>query len=209
MYKKLLTLLLTLTVFQSAFAQAPAIAKVDEKEAEFKKEALLFLRETAAEVNNLRSVENRISFSAELAGLIWFQDEKEARALFQGVVNDLKQLITNYDSQLTQIDSMAGLEGSPDFILGGDDGDKSKLERKFRVAMGVRQQIASSIAEHDPQMAFDFYYDSLNAISNGIRRKQYEGQDKYFESRLLSEIAMRDAAKALELGKKAVAKGVT
>ena len=43
---------------------------------------------------------------------------------------------------------------------------KSKVERKFRIAMAVRQQIAMSLAEHAPDLAYNFFYDSLNLISN-------------------------------------------
>jgi hypothetical protein len=213
MYQKLLALVLTLAIFQTAFAQSPTAPKPDEAEAEFKKQTLLFLRETAGELNNLRSVENRISFASELAGLMWFEDEKEARAMFVSVSSDFKQLVMNYDSQLSQIELSSvedeGGTGGGGLLFGGDDSDKGKLERKMRIAMMVRQQVASSIAEHDPQLAFDFYYDSINAIANVARRKQYEGQDKYFEGKLLNEIAEKDAAKAAEMGRKSLANGVT
>lgn len=213
MYQKLLSLVLTLAVVQTAFAQAPTAKKPDEAEAEFKKETIVFLRETAADANNLRSIENRISFASELAGLMWFHDEREARGMFLGVAGDFRQLVTNYDSQLSQLELGADVDGDGrsggGLLFGGDDSDKGKLERKLRVAMMVRQQIATSIAEHDPQLAFDFYYDSLNAIANVVRRKQYDNQDKYFEGKLLNEIAEKDAAKASEMGRKSLSNGVT
>lgn len=213
MYQKLLSLFLTFIIIQTAFAQAPAAKKTDEAEAEFKKETLAFLRETAGDANNLRSVENRISFASELAGLMWFEDEKEARSMFLGVASDFKQLVMNYDSQLSQLELGDVEDGDgrvgAGLLFGGDDSDRGKLERKLRVAMMVRQQIASSIAEHDPQLAFDFYYDSLNSIANVARRKQYDSQDKYFEGKLLNEIAEKDAAKAAALGRRSLANGVT
>lgn len=213
MYQKLLSFFLTLIIIQTAFAQAPAAKKTDEAEAEFKKETLAFLRETAGDANNLRSVENRISFASELAGLMWFEDEKEARSMFLGVASDFKQLVMNYDSQLSQLELGDVEDGDGrvggGLLFGGDDSDRGKLERKLRVAMMVRQQIASSIAEHDPQLAFDFYYDSLNSIANVARRKQYDSQDKYFEGKLLNEIAEKDAAKAAALGRRSLANGVT
>jgi hypothetical protein len=212
MYQKLLSLVLTLAIFQTAFAQAPTAKKPDEAEAEFKKETLVFLREAAADANNLRSAENRISFASELAGLMWFHDEREARGIFQGVASDFKQLVMNYDSQLSQLELGVDVDGDGrsggGLLFGGDDSDKGKLERKLRVAMMVRQQITTSIAEHDPQLAFDFYFDSLNAIASVARRKQYDSQDKYFEGKLLNEIAERDAAKASEMGRKSLANGV-
>lgn len=213
MYQKILSLVLSLAIFQTAFAQAPTANKPDEAEAEFKKETLVFLREIAGDVNNLRSTENRISFASELAGLMWFHDEKEARSMFQGVASDFRQLVMNYDSQLSQLELGADVDGDGrsggGLLFGGDDSDKGKLERKLRVAMMVRQQVASSIAEHDPQLAFDFYYDSLNAIANVARRKQYDSQDKYFEAKLLNEIAEKDATKASEMGRRSLKNGVT
>lgn len=207
MLQKLPVIIGIFIIVQTAFTQTTGAKKPDEMSAEFKKETLAFLRETAAELNNLRSAENRISFSAELAGLMWFQDEKEARGMFQSVTTDFTQLVMQYDSRLNQME--ADVEGSPGPFWLGDDSEKAKLTRKFRVAMGVRRQIASSIAEHDPQMAFDFYLSSLNVITDPARRKQYENQDTYFESQLLNQIAERDASKATELGRKSIANGVS
>src|SRR5262245_51236581 len=124
MYQKLLSLLLTLTIFQTAFAQTPSAKKADEAEAEFKKETLVFLRETAGDVNNLRSPENRISFAAEIAGLMWFEDEKEAKGMFLGLSSDFKQLVMNYDSRLSEIelstlDDDGGGRGPGGMLFGG------------------------------------------------------------------------------------------
>lgn len=207
--EKLLSPILILAIFQTAFAQAPtAPKKADEAEAEFKKEAVVFLRETAAEVGSLRSPENKISFMAELAALMWFNDEKESRAMYLSVISDFKHLLSEYDTRLNMIESAPGDgENVGGFLFGGDDSEKGKLSRKLRMAMTVRQEIAKGIAEHDPQMAFDFFYDSLNAITNLERRKEYENQDKYLETSLLNEIAENNAAKAAELGRKSIAKG--
>jgi hypothetical protein len=205
--RKLLAALLTLTIVQGAFGQTTAAKKPADESVEFKKEAAAFLRETAGDVNNLRTAENRISFSAEIAALMWYQDEKEARGMFQSVVGEYRQLVSMYDSQLTQLD-VDPSDGSRYGLFGGEDTVKAKLNRKFRAAMAVRQQIASSVAEHDPQLAFDFYLDSLDGIANPERRKQYEMQDKYFETRLLNQIADKDAVKAAEVARKSIKNGV-
>jgi len=83
----------------------PASQKAEEEAAEFKKQSVIFLRETATELNNLRSIENRISFSGEVAGLMWFHDEKESRAMFTSVIFDFKQLVSQYDSQLSLLEA--------------------------------------------------------------------------------------------------------
>jgi len=209
-FQKLFTLVLIFTFIQTGFAQSTTPKTAEEAEADFKKEVVVFLRETASEVGSLRSPENRIGFTAELAGLMWFSDEKESRAMYLSLISDFKHLLGQYDAQLNMIESAPG-DGSDyaggGFLFGGDDSEKGKLTRKMRMAMTVRQEVANSMAEHDPQMAFDFFYDSLSAITNVDRRKEYEAQDKYLETKLLNEIAEHNAAKAAELGRKSLAKG--
>jgi hypothetical protein len=209
-FQKLFTLVLIFIFIQTGFSQSATPKTDGEAEAEFKKEVVVFLRETASEVGSLRSPENRIGFTAEIAGLMWFSDEKESRAMYLSLMSDFKQLLGQYDAQLNMIESAPGDGGDyagGGFLYGGDDSEKGKLTRKLRMAMTVRQEVANSMAEHDPQMAFDFFYDSLSAITNADRRKEYEAQDKYLETKLLNEIAEHNAAKAVELGRKSMAKG--
>lgn len=96
MFQKLLLFMLILSLCPIAKAQAADVGKgesLDEKAAKIRTQAVAFLRETMAEANNLRSLENRISFTSELAGLMWYTDEREARAMFTGVINDFRQLM--------------------------------------------------------------------------------------------------------------------
>jgi hypothetical protein len=206
-----LTALLFLSI-QTAFSQKieTKIAAKNETEisAELKKQAVEFLRESAGEVGNLRTLENRISFASEMASLMWFHDEKEARAMMNAVVGDFKQLLLQYDSQI----NAGGIELGEDehyyggLFGGGDQSDNARLMRKLAKAMSVRQQITLSIAEHDPQFALDFYNGSLQTFSNAEVRKRFQAQDTYFEARLVNQIAEKDAGKALEFGRKSLAK---
>jgi hypothetical protein len=77
----------------------------------------------------------------------------------------------------------------------------------MRTAITVGQQITTSIAEHDPELAFSFYFDSLSAISSPELRKQVETQGGYFEIQLLIKIAQKDPAKALPYAKRSLARG--
>jgi len=141
---------------------------------------------------------------------MWFHDEKEARTMMNAVVGDFKQLLTQYDSQI----NVSGIELGEDeqyyggLFGGGDQSDKARLMRKLAKAMSVRQQVTLSIAEHDPQFALDFYNGSLQTFSNPEVRKRFEAQDAHFEARLVNQIAEKDAGKALEYGRKSLAKGV-
>lgn len=203
---KLLALTFIVLLTGSVAAQTPSPSKAAEDSAKLEKEAVEFLRETATEVGRMRTMENRISFNSELASLMWFHDEKEAKAMYAEVVGDFKQLLTQFDSQMNgpqnpdDEDAMGG-------IFGGYG--RSKVERKFRVAMEVRKQIAMSLAEHAPDMAFDFFYDTLNLITNAQLKKETEQSDKYFENQLLNQIASTDAAKAVELGKGSIKNGLS
>ncbi|PYT01552.1 MAG: hypothetical protein DMF63_01525 [Acidobacteria bacterium] len=182
-----------------------------EKDSEkLQKEAVAFLRETLTDVNGMRSLENRISFTAELAGLMWFHDEREARSMYGGVIADFKDLLTKYDAQMNELGAtMADRQGGGFMSFGLEPTDKSQIVKRFTTAVGVRQQIAMTMAEHDPELAFSFYNDSLSAISNPEFRKEIERQDPYFETQLLTQIAQRDPAKAAQLATVSLKKGVT
>lgn len=86
-YRLIILTFLFLTVFQTAFAQTPEKETPKAVTDELRRQAVEFLRETSGEVGTLRSLENRISFSSEMAGLMWFYDEKEAAAMYQSLIN--------------------------------------------------------------------------------------------------------------------------
>lgn len=207
MHRKILVLLFVLIFSCSAFSQTVPDAKKTEEAAKLEKEAVEFLLETSAEVGRLRSAENRISFNSELASLMWFHDEKEAKVMYGAVMSDFKQLLSQFDAQMNSLDVPTDDDTS---AIGGIFGGygRSKVERKFRVAMAVRQQIAMSLAEHAPDLAYNFFYDSLNLISNPQFRKETEQSDKYFEAQLMKQIAESDAAKAVEYGKESIKSGL-
>lgn len=210
MHHKTLALLLTLIFAQFINAQKIDVKDPLEDKAKVEKEAIAFLRETMADVNALRSLENRISFSSEIAGLMWFHDEKEGKAMFASAVGDFKELLMQYDGQMNSLGIHADYEESDGGrgFFGGDTSEYGRIQRKFRTAMAVRQQIAMSIAEHDADLAYSFYFDSLSAVSNVEFRKQMEVNDKYFEYQLMSQIAETNAAKAVQFGTRSLEKGL-
>ncbi len=192
-------------------AQTTSDPKKTEENEKLRKEAVAFLRETMAEVNTMRSLENRLSFSAEMASLMWFYDDKEARALYMGVTSDLRQLLVDYDTQLNNIALTEAASDDDEYSmpsLFGDVSAKTNIARKLQKALEMRKQISMSLAEHEPDMAMAFYYDSLTAITNPEYRKNTEGQDQYFELQLMNQVAESNAAKAAQFGKKSLDKGV-
>ncbi len=201
----LLTFLLLFA--QIANAQTATEKKPTDDPAKLKKDAVAFLRETMADVNNLRTLENRISFSAELASLMWFHDEKEAKTMYLAAFGDFKQLLARYDMQMNSL----GEPGEGENYRGGmfaDVSDRSQITRRFQTAMQVRQQMSLSLAEHDPELAFSFYFESLQSLTNPEFRKQMEERDQYFEIQLMTQVAKTNAAKATQFAIKAIEKGV-
>jgi hypothetical protein len=204
-------LLVVVFVFTSvSFGQETATQTVDEKEQKLRESAVVFLRETYSDVGNMRSLENRISFTSELAALLWYHDKAEASAMFGRTVSDFKQLLGTYDAQMNALGPVSGPPslGMMDMFL-GEPGDAQKIAKKFRAAMGVRQQIALAIAEHEPDLAYNFFHDSMNIITNAEFRKQLEASDANYEQQLISRIAAADAKKGVELGQRSLPKGFT
>ncbi|MGB7209797.1 MAG: hypothetical protein WBD27_14135, partial [Pyrinomonadaceae bacterium] len=199
---------LSFLLFLSQFtnAQITVEKKPTDDPEKLKKDAVAFLRETMTDVNNLRTLENRISFSAELASLMWFHDEKEARSMYLTAFGDFKELLMRYDMQMN---SMSELDETEEYRAGmfADVTDRSRISRRFQTAMQVRQQIAMSLAEHDPELAFGFYLDSLQVLTNPEFRKQMENRDQYFEIQLMTQVAKTNAAKAAQFAVKSIEKG--
>ena len=209
MNRKLFLPFLLILLVQVAFSQTTPTKTDAEKADELKKQAVEFLRETAQDVGNLRTLENRISFSAEIAGLMWFHDEKESRTMYQKTIADFRQLLLEINLQYNALDATEQTEEVYDDFLYGGTSSKSLLVRKLTKAMGVRQQIALSIAEHDAQMGYDFFSSTAQIITNPQLVSQFSERDVYFELKLIDFMAEQDVDKALEAGRKLLSKGKT
>ncbi len=204
----LLVFIFTVNVLPQIIENKNQQEKQAEKRAELEKESVAFLRETFSDVANLRTPENRISFNAEMAGLMWFYDEKEARAMFEIVITDFRQMLLQIDGQLSSVKinaEDAEMYNIP-FMPASDS--QSKLLKKFGKAMSVRQQIASAVSEHDPVLAHEFFIDTSQTVTNPDLRKQLERRDGTFEMRLLQAIAEKEPEKGLEAARKSLAKGL-
>lgn len=202
---------LVCVLFLSAplFSQTVAEAKPDEAAEALQKNAVAFLRETMMDVSNMRTLENRISFTSELAALMWYHDAREARQMFGSAVTDFKALLQQYDSQMNALGAVEEESMSFSPFAMGDPTDAVRISRKMQIAMGVRQQIAMSIAEHEPELAYNFFFDSAGMITNPQFRKQLESTDRNFELLLIAQIASTNAEKAVDLAKRSLERGIT
>ena len=213
MSRIIVLLIFALVLSTASFSQAvPEKNATEDAQQKLRKDAVAFLRETLSDVNGMRSLENRISFTSELAALMWFYDESEGRAMYTGAIGDYRDLLARYDTQMNSlgvtVDDSDGPAGSPmSFMV--EPTEKGRVLRKFATAIGVGQQIAMSLAEHEPELAFSFYFDSLSSISNPEFRKQVETAGAYFETQLLGLIVDRNASKVAQLAAKSTSKGVT
>lgn len=189
-----------------ALGQNPSDPKKTPEPEKLTENAVEFLRDTAQDLGRMRSVENRISFSAELAGLMWFYSEKDARAMYAATITDFKLLIGQLDAQMTSFEAPVDDDYAPGFMFGGSA--RTPVERKMRIAMAVRQQISLSLAEHDPEMAYSFFYDTGSLITNARFRKETEQADKYFEMQLVKLIAETNAAAAAKYGTNSIKNGI-
>lgn len=208
MLKKIIVNLLLITLLTSTAISQTTDADRKEKEEKLKEDAVAFLRETSSEISNLRTAENRIGFSSELASLMWFYDEKEARVMFNAVTTDFRQMLQQLDAQLNTVkfDSENSEMYSVPFVRGTNK--QAQMYRKYSKAMSVREQITTALSEHDAVLAYSFYMDTASVITNPRFKQQSDESSSYFELQILQKIAEQNAAKGLEFGRKSLAKGV-
>lgn len=208
MLKKIIVSFLFIALLTSTAISQTGETDKKEKEEKLKEDTVAFLRETSSEIGNLRTPENRIGFSSELAGLMWFYDEKEARVMFNAVTNDFRQMLQQLDAQLNAVkfdEENSGMYSIP-FARGVSK--EAQMYRKFAKAMSVRQQITNAISEHDAILAYSFYNDTSSVITNPKFKQQSDEMSAYFELQILQKIAEQNAEKGLEFGRKSLAKGV-
>ncbi len=207
MLKKLSTIILLLIFTVNALPQATENKNQKDKKNELEKQSVAFLRETFSDVANLRTPENRISFNAEMAGLMWFHDGREARAMFETVITDFKQMLLQIDGQLSSVKINAEDAEMYSIPMLPASSPQAKLMKKLYKVMSVRQQIASAASEHDPLLAHAFFIETAQAVTNPDLREQFEKRDGGFEMKLLQAIAEKDAGKGLDIARKSLAKG--
>jgi len=208
MLKKFLFCFICFFAALIAAAQEPSGSRSTDGPANLRSQTIEMLHQTQGEVGNLRSVENRISFSSELASLTWPYDEKEATAMYQAVSQELGRLLVAYDARMN---GFAGAEDDSDYELGSlfsEPSDKGRILQKFRVALSIRQQIALSLAEHAPDLALAFYSDSIAVLTNPALIQRAKESNSSFEYQLMTKIAASNAAKATEFGLRSLDDGV-
>lgn len=196
--------LIALLIFSTvnAFSQDAKVDEKSNKDKELKDKAIVLLRETRNEVNGLRTIENRISFNSELADLMWFYNEDEAKKMFENVVFDFTQLLSRYNSELN---FLGGVKDEEELWRGRiSPTDKTRAIMRLSKAVVVRQQIAMALAAHDAEAAYQFVSQTSQLVTDETFKKQIEQQNAQLETAIIEFMANQDVDKALALARKAL-----
>ena len=181
---------------------AASVPRKAEMSAENKQRVTEILRETSRSAAMLRSADNRINYTLRTAATLWKVDEKEARAMFLGATNDIRQMIVETDAEMNRFETEAGSEVSAG-NLGND------MWQKTNRITTMRSALMNQLAALDPEWALNFLQETAKTITNEELRNRVEPNDRYSESMLIGRIAEKDTSRALELGRKKLAKGAS
>lgn len=185
-------------LFQTTTAPVskPAADKPDELTPEVKTKAVELLKAVARETQQFALPENRIRAQTIAADLMWDEDEKAARAMFQNALVELQNLLA----------SVAG--------AGGEEGEEMKSSEQAELygkryeLSELRREYVLTLAPRDPQMALS----ALQALKSGDKQPN-EGYDpmseEALELQLAAAIAKKDPDKAYNLAKNQLKDGIS
>jgi hypothetical protein len=182
MKRILLTIVFLLLLAPLTYAQEPA-ANAKASDTARREQALELLKSLATQVGSLQSPENRARIGANIAESLWKHDENRARALFIGIEDDIKLGLQNREIS--------------------EAGDRLTIS----VFIKLRADTVQRIAKYDPELALSF----LNATEperqvTDLARVATEAQ-RNVEVQLAKKIAGTNPDIALQLGRKALARG--
>lgn len=185
-------------LFQTTTAPVskPTADKPDELTPEVKTKAVELLKAVARETQQFALPENRIRAQTIAADLMWDEDEKAARAMFQNALVELQNLLA----------SVAG--------AGGEEGEEMKSSEQAELygkryeLSELRREYVLTLAPRDPQMALS----ALQALKSGDKQPN-EGYDpmseEALELQLAAAIAKKDPDKAYNLAKNQLKDGIS
>ncbi len=142
-------------------------------------EAYKLLEDIASRIPSLRSRNNRMQVSCEVADLIWDKDEKRARSLFEAAIKEFTEVVADYD--LTDPDAV----------------------NELNLLYQQRQIIVERIASRDPKLALSFLRSSR--LAHDPRLGINSESERNLEMHLAGLIAARDPELALKLARSSMA----
>jgi hypothetical protein len=205
--------LITLT----AFSQSKETKRTLSNDLE--KQVVGLLQDTSQDVLKLQSPKNRLTYSIEIANLLWKYDEKEALALYRRAMSDMRQ-------NLLQMETDSNLPENFDFVVIEDPSREKadsnlvgigkpsisekqpvkKLDydfvRKFETAIKLREYLIESMAKTAPFLAEEFLNETTQIVRNEEFKVSLNYQNKSLERIVALGIGKVDSNKSLEMGRK-------
>jgi hypothetical protein len=158
----------------------------DEKAAPaLEKKAFDLLETISAQVTSLHAPSNRIRSESLIADLLWTHDEKRSRALFKTASDDLINVIANIDFS------------DPD------------VYQQLAWLSSQRSDMVTRLAAHDPDAALSFLRATRLGAATDPRAKWYSDTETNLELRLAGMVAKQNPARALELARATLSRGVS
>lgn len=166
-----------------ALAQEAAASKADDEAKAVEKLGLELLDTIAGEIPSLRNPGNRVYLTSVVADLLWTQDEKRARGLFEIAKQEMVAAAANLEP-----------------------GDQQSYNA-FETFQQRRRECIDRIARHDPSLAVAF----LRATRPPERStdNNQQANETSLELHLAGLVAAEDPEQALRLGREALRKGVS
>lgn len=166
-----------------ALAQEAAASKADDEAKAVEKLGLELLDTIAGEIPSLRNPGNRVYLTSAVADLLWTQDEKRARGLFEIAKQEMVAAAANLEP-----------------------GDQQSYNA-FETFQQRRRECIDRIARHDPSLAVAF----LRATRPPERStdNNQQANETSLELHLAGLVAAEDPEQALRLGREALRKGVS
>lgn len=188
--KRSLVLLVVLSFLSSrpAPAQSPQEASGgDSARKELEAKALALLEDALAEAQGLKLAENRVRAQTVSAGLLWPRDERAARAAFKAAADGIAAL------------------------AGGLDPEDPQFFDAARAVLEMRNELAQSVAPHDPKLALDFLRATRQPHPEAFRGQGdwLLNQEQMMEANLAGQIAARDPRQALAAAEETLNRGVS
>ncbi|HEX9929799.1 MAG TPA: hypothetical protein VGB02_14795 [Pyrinomonadaceae bacterium] len=205
---------------QQATAPKTSPAGSEQLPAEIKEKAVSFLRTTAKDAATLSLPENRLAFLIATADLLWEYDETAARQAFKVAESDVRQMIT---AQMQKAALTAASEDAELFSFLDDltTGEGSRMD--VQSIINLRESLVLAIGKHDGEAAYRFLIETrqpaavdkdgkpkTNPYGNGMQLPTADDyRENSLETRLARVVAQNDPQKALEIGLKRLAVGLS
>ncbi len=175
--------ILIVTSHRTAAQETAQPAPAKEQANAQRKKAVELLNLTISEVHGLKLPENRILLLTQAAGLLWGDDEKQARVLVQEISETLKPLFANADNNHPQA-------------------------RFSWLRRNVRQQAIQKIAQLDLDLALEVLRNTRPALPAGEAvQQEINAQEITLEQSLAAQAAANSPAVAVKLAEQTLEKG--